>query len=142
MSLYICKPKSRKWTITALSYILDMARINSQVIYVIKNKINTTISFSFGWELTKASVAPDMKRHPLKGGLSKPIQQLVSLFTGAATTAERSPPPDDNIPCRCRMYLNEAHGDGHKEAKKQLKSKKSLLQMQSPSLSKTCCFVL
>ena len=101
-----------------------MARINSQAIYVINNKINTTDSFNFGWELTKALVVPHMKERLLKGGLSKQLQRLISLFTGVAATAERPPPPDDNISRRCRMCLNETHGDGHKETQIQLEKKK------------------
>ena len=29
MGFYTCKPKSRKWTITVFSYVIDMARVNS-----------------------------------------------------------------------------------------------------------------
>ena len=35
MRSYTIKYKTRKWTLVALSYVLDMARINSQAIHVI-----------------------------------------------------------------------------------------------------------
>ena len=125
MGSYTSNPKLCKWTITALSYILDIARINSQATYVINNKINTTDSFIFDWELTEALVLPHMKKRLLKGVLSKPLQQSVSLFVGAVVAAKRHPQADDNIPCRCPMCLNETHGDGHKEAKNSIGKVKS-----------------
>ena len=42
-----------------LSYVLDMARINSQAIYVINNAKVDVDSFEFGWELMKALVKPN-----------------------------------------------------------------------------------
>ena len=37
MGSYATKYKTRKWTLVALSFVLDMARINSQAINVINN---------------------------------------------------------------------------------------------------------
>ena len=51
MGSYTTKYKTRKWTLVALSYVLDMARINSQAIYVINNAKEDLDSFEFGWSL-------------------------------------------------------------------------------------------
>ena len=37
--------KKKKWTLVALSYVLDMARKKSQAIYVIKNATEDASSF-------------------------------------------------------------------------------------------------
>ena len=33
MGFYTCKPKSRKWTITAFCYVIDMARVKTYLCY-------------------------------------------------------------------------------------------------------------
>ena len=53
MGSYTTKYKTRKWTLVALSYVLDMARINSHAIYVISNAKEDVESFEFGWEFMK-----------------------------------------------------------------------------------------
>ena len=65
------KYKRRKWTLVALSYVLDMVHINSEVIYVINNANKDVDSFEFGWELLKALVKPEMHTRLARGGLSK-----------------------------------------------------------------------
>ena len=50
------KYKTREWTLVALSYVLDMAGINSEAIYVINNAKEDVDSSEFGWELLKALV--------------------------------------------------------------------------------------
>ena len=50
------KYKTIEWTLVALSYVLDMARINSEAIYVINNAKEDVDSSEFGWELLKALV--------------------------------------------------------------------------------------
>ena len=38
MGFYTCKPKSRKWTITVFSYVIDMVRINSSTTFALQKK--------------------------------------------------------------------------------------------------------
>ena len=59
MGSYTTKYKLRKWALVALSYMLDMACINSQAIYVINNAKENVDSFEFGWELMEALVKPN-----------------------------------------------------------------------------------
>ena len=60
MGSYATKYKTRKWTLVALSYVLDMAQRNNQAIYVINNAKEGADSFKFGWELMKALVKLNM----------------------------------------------------------------------------------
>ena len=38
MGLYTCRPKSRKWTITVFSYVIDMAHVNSSTTVALQKK--------------------------------------------------------------------------------------------------------
>ena len=80
---YITKYKTRKWTLVALSYELDMAHRNSQAIYVINNAKEDVDSFEFGWELMKALVKPNMHTRLARWGLSKHLQNSISRILGA-----------------------------------------------------------
>ena len=66
---YTCKVKTRKWTLVALSYVLDMARTNSQTVYKINNEKTEVDSFEFGWELAKSLVKKFMLERLQKGAL-------------------------------------------------------------------------
>ena len=48
MGSYTTKYKTRKWTLVALSYVLDMARINRKAIFVTNNAKEDVNSFEFG----------------------------------------------------------------------------------------------
>ena len=69
MGSYTTKHKTRKWTLIALSYVLDMARINSQTVYVINNAKDDVDSFEFGLEFMKALVKPNMHTRLARGGV-------------------------------------------------------------------------
>ena len=45
---YTCKVKTRKWTLAALSYVLDMAGRNRQTVYKINKEKTEVDSFEFG----------------------------------------------------------------------------------------------
>ena len=82
MGSYTTKYKTRKSTLVASSYVLDMAGINSQAIYVINNVKEDVDSFEFGWELTKALVKPNMHTRLARGGLSKHLQTSITHILG------------------------------------------------------------
>ena len=71
MGSYTTKYKTRKWTFVALSYVLNMVRINIQAIYVINNVKEDVDSFEFGWELMKALLKRNMHTRLARGGFSK-----------------------------------------------------------------------
>ena len=82
MGSYTTKYKTRKWILVALSYVLGMACINSQAIYVISNAKEDVDSFEFGWELMKALVKPNMNTHLARGSLSKHLQNSITQILG------------------------------------------------------------
>ena len=61
--IHSTKYKTRKWMLVALSYVLDMACINSRAIYVTNNAKEDLDSFEFGWELMKALAMPNIHTH-------------------------------------------------------------------------------
>jgi hypothetical protein len=67
MGSYSTNTKSRKWTMTALCYILDTARVNSQTLWSLNNlknpiKVN---SFDYGYELCMALIVPQIQGREL-----------------------------------------------------------------------------
>ena len=53
MEFYSCKPKSPKWTITALSYVLDTCQVNATTVLAVNVDGSPRVqdSFLFGWML-------------------------------------------------------------------------------------------
>ena len=47
MSFYSCKPKSRKWTIVAFSYLLDTCRVTASTIMALNTSDNELKLFNF-----------------------------------------------------------------------------------------------
>ena len=111
---YTTKYKTRNWTLLALSYVLDMARINSHAIYVINNAKKIVDSFKFGWELMKAFVKPNMHTRLARGGLSKHLQNWITHILGNENDKVEHLPPKNDTPRRCKISVISSHGKGHK----------------------------
>ena len=47
MGFYTCKPKSKKWTITAFTYVIDMASVNSSTTFALQKKYDLCKQDSF-----------------------------------------------------------------------------------------------
>ena len=47
MGFYTCKPKSRKWTITVFSYVIDMVCVNSSITFALQGKYDPCKQDSF-----------------------------------------------------------------------------------------------
>ena len=114
---YTTKYKTRKWTLVALSYVLDMARINRKAIFVTNNAKEDVNSFEFGWKLMKALVKPNMHTPLARGGLSKHLQNSIAHILRVENDKVEQPPPNDDTPRRCKMCVIASHGKGHKSAK-------------------------
>ena len=114
---YTIKYKTRKWTLVALSYVLDMARINRKAIFVINNAKEDVDSFEFGWELMKALVKPNMHTPLARGGLSKHLQNSIAHILRVENDKVEQPPPNDDTSRRCKMCVIASHGKEHKSAK-------------------------
>ena len=74
---YTCKVETRKWTLVALSYVLDVTRTNSQTAYKINNEKTVVDSFEFGWELAKSLVKNFMLERLQKGGLTAYLKNTI-----------------------------------------------------------------
>ena len=125
MGSYTTKYKTRKWTLVALPYVLDMARINSQAIYVINNAKEDVDSFEFGWELMKALVKPNMHIHLARGGLSKHLQISITHILRVENDKVEQPHPNDDTPRRCKMCVIASLIKGHKSGKDSISKVKS-----------------
>ena len=69
MSSYSSKPKSRKWTMVAFSYILDTARVNASTILAMnRNQDPKQVkSFHFGFDLAEQLLKPYIECRNLNG---------------------------------------------------------------------------
>ena len=63
MRFHTVKTKSRKWTMGALVYILDMGRVTSATTYALNNDIDpcNLSSFEFAFDLDMALVKPQIE---------------------------------------------------------------------------------
>ena len=82
MGSYTVKPKSRKWSIVAFSYLLDTIRVNTSTVFALNNGNNPTKinSFQLGFDLAEALVMAHIERRPMVG-LTKPIVSKIGMFT-------------------------------------------------------------
>ena len=51
-----------------------------------------------------------------RGGLSKHLHNLIDIL-GPENGKVEQPPPNNNIPRRCKMYVITSDGKGHKSPK-------------------------
>ena len=60
---YSTNTKFRKWTMAVFSYMLDIARINSQTLFAFNHNTNPrqTSSVKFGWRIGNAFVTPHLQ---------------------------------------------------------------------------------
>ena len=120
---YTCKAKSNRWTLVGFYYVLDICRINASTIMAMNERTDPrkTDSFEFGWSLAEALTRPFITQRPTKG-LAITIKKKIHTMLG-----EPEQRPEVEVPHpavgerhRCRMCLEESHGDGHKKKKKNL----------------------
>ena len=92
--MYTCKFKSPKWTMVALSYILDQSRVNASTIWALNKGIDPKKIdfFSFGWFLAESLVMPQVGRRSLNG-LSNSTQLKLQLPLGNIPRVQVEEPP-------------------------------------------------
>ena len=83
MGFYCCKSKSPKWTITALSYVLDTCRVNASTLLAMNfgQSPRAQDSFQFGWNLAMALIVPFVQARQLNG-LGVSVQWKISMILG------------------------------------------------------------
>ena len=138
MGSYTTQYSTRKWTLVALSYVFHVAHIDTQAIYVISNtKEDVLDGFEFGWELMKALVKPNMHTRLARGGLSKHLKNSITHILGFENDKVEQPPPNDDIPRRCRICIIASHGKEYKSANNSLgKVKSRCAKCQQPVCQK------
>ena len=142
ISFYSCKPKSRKWTIVAFSYLMDTCRVNASTIMALNNGIDPRKlnSFNFGFDLVLELVRPFIEQRS-RNGLTSDIVRKIKLVLGeqdvaVCATALLTPyPPKSGRPRRCEMCKAEIRGPGMKKQKDKLAKQSG----QCQSCGKTVC---
>ena len=130
MAFYSTKTKSRRWTMTAFSYVLDMARVNFSIVYY-KNqerdkekgdnkmdhkKLN---SFQFLERLVREMVKPHIRERK-RNGLQWLVVQKMQTYLGEKFEKEERKTSKNDKGERCHVCLTEIHGDGMKKSKEKL----------------------
>jgi hypothetical protein len=118
---YTTNSKSGKWTLTAFSYMLDTARVNSQTLCALNcEEIPTkTNSFMYGMKLAKSLIHPHIERRNtlhlsssiknkiidvLKAGQPNREEEQAAVHSQKSTTRKR-----------CASCINELAGDDRSE---------------------------
>ena len=86
MSCYSRKPKFRKYTIVAVSYLLDACRVNASTIMALNTSDKELKSFNFGLDLVLALVRPYIKKRS-RNGLKNDIVKKIKFVLGSKTSA-------------------------------------------------------
>ena len=134
MGFYSTKTKSRRWTITAFSYVLDMARVNSSTVFAMNNSVDPTKqdSFSYLEKLVRQMVEPHIRKRIRKrsrNGLGWFVIQKMQLYLMDKTFGieERTAPLNQKGE-RCHVRGKGTYGNGQKCAKNKLCRVKNTLQ--------------
>jgi len=113
MGTYSCKPKSRKWTMVAMLYIIDTARVNGSTIFAMKKEKKCPLkqdSFEIGMDIAMALITPLVKTRSLTS-LSFCIKQKVALLIGppeAPKSNEDLGPSSSKKTGRCHLCIANA----------------------------------
>ena len=141
MSSYSSKPKSRKWTMVAFSYILDTARVNASTILAMnRNQDPKQVkSFQFGFDLAEQLLKPYIECRNLNG-INSLVKKKIELVLGKSLAPVNCPrnipgPSKSEKKARCYLCILEIQGDGHKKEKDKLYTINSVCQ----TCQKHCC---
>ncbi|XP_041464562.1 piggyBac transposable element-derived protein 1-like [Lytechinus variegatus] len=90
---YTCKPKSNRWTIVAISFLLDTCRVNASTILALnqRNDPRKVDSFDFGFTLAEELTRPFIQQRSLNG-LPTSVTQKIHRVLGMP---EQQPPQPD-----------------------------------------------
>ena len=122
MAFHTSKTKSRRWTMVALAYMIDTARVNSSTIYALNKNIDPVKekSFEYGFELVMQLVKPHIARRN-QTCLPMVAKQKIRLIIG--DNGQNDQPDADDGPAfgesrrRCTLCQKAAAGKGYTEKK-------------------------
>lgn len=125
---YTVHTKSRRWTMNALAYILDTARVNSQTIYSTANNLDPrkSSSLTFGWSLVKALCNPQIERRKVEAcSLTQSTIAKMNFMLGHATEEVEDAIPEATHETRkrgrCHACLEAAYGPGYSRNREKVK---------------------
>ena len=111
MGFYSVSTKSRRWTMTGFSYILDTARVNAQSIYCAnKNKnVRQSNSFELGWELALNLVRPHVMTRNFSKLKTNVITKIRAIAPDALPVLASTSRPIESAPAkgRCVQCLQD-----------------------------------
>ena len=118
MGFYTCKPKSRKWTITGFSYVIDMARVNSSTTFALQKKCDLCKqdSFEYCYTVLHQLVKPFIQSQSLNG-LTAFVRQKIELVIEKRKwekEGEDVGPPMSEDKGKCYVCISNLAGVGHK----------------------------
>lgn len=128
MGSYTTKSKTRKWTLVAHAYILDIVRVNAQTIAT-ANGATVKSSFEFAWELVLALAKPHMQSRLAIGGLQMRLTASIKAYLKDDVEARRRVAQNDEpqpARARCGTCLDEMErGPQYKIRKSNMKKHSS-----------------
>jgi hypothetical protein len=133
MAFHTSKTKSRRWTMVALAYMIDMACVTSSTIYALNKNVDPVKqkSFEHGFELVMQLVKPHIARRN-QTCLPMVVKQKIQLII--SDNGQNDQPDADDGPAfgesrrRCTLCQKTAAGKGYSEKKVSTKCVKSLCQ--------------
>ena len=132
INFYTVHTKSPRWTMNALAYILDTARVNSQTIYAIKTNVDPRkcSSLTYGWNLVKALCNPQIERRQSKACSFRrnTVAKMDFMLGHSRRQAEEAATAvtHDKKRTRCHACLDLAYGSDYRKNRR--KVKKSMIQ--------------
>ena len=133
---FITRFKSHRWTMNALSYVLDTVRTNMNTLWNEMNPDKKVSSYDFLWELGQSLIKPHIKYcYQNRNGIQTDIVNAMKNFFGI----KGNQVPEIRSPDRKRCYICLAaiQGEGSKERKNKLA--KVRCQCQADECGKTVC---
>ena len=129
---YSCKSKSSRWSMIALSFLLDTTRVNAGTLLSLNKGQNARNidSLTFGWDLCMELVRPHIQERS-RNGLSSVILKKMDLFTNieehrtasgiSACAAVQHSSTNDVRRVRCKACVQNTHGIGYKTEREKMK---------------------
>ena len=130
---YSVKPKSKRWTIAAFSYILDSVRVNACSLMALNTNQDPgkMDSFQFGYDMSYSLVLPRIQQRP-RIGLNSTILRKIVMVTGEEI--KETPqvpieglthPPIAQEAKKCKVCLANTQGSEQKVKKDKMHDIKS-----------------
>ena len=112
------RTKSKRWTMTGFSYLMDTMRVNTQTIVALNTGACPTSAnlTEFCWDLALALAKPHMRRRRERGGIQGIIKRNIDFIIGENDeTAVQQMPLQNAIRRRCVYCVSAIEGQGSKK---------------------------